>query len=92
MGGVGGVKIKSLEEERIRTEIFKLSPRLLGRRRPWPLRTRHIRLKSRISVLHTTKESMLNPRPARMPETRERTPGSFWTRRSLRRVWESIYI
>ena len=32
------------------------------------------------SVLHTTKLSILNPRAAKMPETRESTPGSFWTR------------
>ena len=40
----------------------------------------HIRLRSRISVRHTTSESMLNPRPARIPDTRESTPGSFCTR------------
>lgn len=40
----------------------------------------HIRLRSRISVRHTTRESMLNPRPARIPETRDSTPGSFCTR------------
>jgi len=42
--------------------------------------TIHIRLRSRISVRHTTRESMLNPRPARIPDTRESTPGSFCTR------------
>lgn len=45
-----------------------------------PLKTMHIRLRSSISVAHTTSESMLNPRAARMPDTRESTPGSFCTR------------
>lgn len=40
----------------------------------------HIRLRSRISVRHTTRESILKPRPARIPETRDNTPGSFCTR------------
>lgn len=39
-----------------------------------------MRLRSRISVRHTTNESMLNPRPARIPDTRDNTPGSFCTR------------
>ena len=39
-----------------------------------------MRERSRISVRHTTSESMLNPRPAKIPETRESTPGSFCTR------------
>ena len=45
-----------------------------------PFTTMHIRLKSRISVRHTTNESMLKPLPARIPDTWERTPGSFCTR------------
>jgi hypothetical protein len=45
-----------------------------------PLRTMDIRLRSRISVRHTTRESMLNPRPARIPDTRDNTPGSFCTK------------
>src|SRR6266436_3970035 len=45
-----------------------------------PLMTMHILLRSRISVRHTTRESMLNPRPARIPDTRDNTPGSFCTR------------
>ena len=39
-----------------------------------------MRLRSRISVLQTTSESMLKPLPARMPDTRDSTPGSFCTR------------
>ena len=39
-----------------------------------------MRDKSRISVRHTTNESMLKPRPAKIPDTRESTPGSFCTR------------
>lgn len=52
----------------------------------------HIRLRSRISVRHTTSESMLNPRPARIPETRDNTPGSFCTRQfSTCLDWEIIF-
>lgn len=51
----------------------------------WPRRTMHMRDRSSISVAHTTSESMLKPRAARMPDTRDRTPGSFWTRQL--RVW-----
>ena len=52
----------------------------------------HIRERSSISVAHTTSESMLQnqsrsesathlkPRAARMPDTRDSTPGSFCTR------------
>ena len=58
----------------------------------WPLMTMHIRLRSRISVRHTTSESMLNPRPARIPETRDNTPGSFCTRQfSTCLDWERIF-
>jgi hypothetical protein len=46
----------------------------------WPLSTIHMRLRSRISVLQTTRESMLNPLPAKIPDTRDKTPGSFCTR------------
>lgn len=46
----------------------------------WPLSTIHIRLRSRISVEHTTSESMLKPRAAKIPDTRDKTPGSFCTR------------
>lgn len=40
----------------------------------------HMRLRSRTSVEHTTNESILNPRAARIPDTRDNTPGSFCTR------------
>jgi len=39
-----------------------------------------MRERSRISVRQTTSESILKPLPARIPDTRERTPGSFWTK------------
>lgn len=39
-----------------------------------------MRERSSTSVAHTTSESMLNPRAARIPDTRDRTPGSFCTR------------
>lgn len=45
-----------------------------------PLNTIVILDKSSTSVLATTSESMLNPLPARIPETLLNTPGSFWTR------------
>lgn len=44
-----------------------------------------MRDRSSTSVAQTTSESMLNPRAARMPDTRDKTPGSFWTRQF--RVW-----
>ena len=46
----------------------------------WPFKTIHIRLRSLTSVEHTTSESILNPRAARIPDTRDSTPGSFCTR------------
>jgi hypothetical protein len=36
--------------------------------------------RSSTSVLHTTSESMLKPRAARIPDTRDKTPGSFCTK------------
>lgn len=39
-----------------------------------------MRDRSSTSVLQTTRESMLKPRAARIPDTRDSTPGSFCTR------------
>jgi hypothetical protein len=44
-----------------------------------------MRERSATSVEQTTSESMLKPRAARMPDTRDRTPGSFCTRQF--RMW-----
>ena len=59
-----------LEEERV--ELKKSDPAIVS--------TMVMRERSSTSVLQTTRLSMLKPRAARIPDTRDSTPGSFCTR------------